>query len=134
LLAVLDEAQLPVRYVSTVSGGSIVGAAWALGMSPVDFRAKLVRHKPGFVNDFFNFFYLAYQLTDPFWGTGEIYAQHLDRLLYHGRLLSDSGPPELIVNVTNYVEGRPEHFSRRTRGALSLATAVSASAAFPVAF
>lgn len=134
ILSVLEEAGLPVAYLSTVSGGSIVGASYAMGLSAADFRDHLKAAKPGLPNDLINFYSVVAQLLVPGYGSGDTYARHFDRVYFRGRRLDDTGPPDLIVNATRYRDGRRRAFEAGQDGALPLARLVAASGAFPVAF
>jgi len=134
ILYVLDEAGLPIETLSSVSGGSIVGASYAMGMSGADFRDHLKAAKPGLPNDLINFYPVFAQLFVPGYGSGDTYANHFDRAYFEGRLLSETGPPRLIVNATRYSDGTRRSFYAETDGALPLGRLVAASGAFPVAF
>jgi predicted acylesterase/phospholipase RssA len=134
ILSTLDEAGLALDYLSTVSGGSIVGASYAMGMSGSDFRDHLKRAKPGLPNDLINFYPVFAQLFVPGYGSGDTYANHFDRVLFQGRSLGQTGPPLLIVNTTRYRDGTRRAFRAETDGPLPLGRLVAASGAFPVAF
>jgi hypothetical protein len=134
LLSALDRAGVPVHYLSTVSGGSIVGAAYALGWSPEEFRDRLKRHRPGLTNDLANFYPVFKQFLFPRYGSGDTYASHFDRVYFRGHRLRDTGPPLLIVNTTRYADGVRKAFRAETDGDEKLGLVVAASGAFPVAF
>ena len=134
ILSTLEQAGLPVDYLSTVSGGSIVGASYAMGMSGDKFRDHLKNAKPGLPNDLINFYQVFAQLFVPGYGSGDTYANHFDRVFFRERQLEETGPPLLIVNTTNYADGTRRAFRAETDGGLSLARVVAASGAFPVAF
>lgn len=134
ILDTLDEAGLAPRYLSTVSGGSIVGAAYAMGMSGADFRDHLRADKPGLPNDLSNFYPVFAQLFVPGYGSGDTYANHFDRAYFDHRTLAATGPPLLIVNTTRYDNGTRRAFTAETDGGLPIARLVAASGAFPVAF
>jgi predicted acylesterase/phospholipase RssA len=134
VLSVLEEAGLPLEYLSTVSGGSIVGGAYAMGMSAADFRDRLAADKPGLPNDLSNFYTVFAQLFVPGYGSGDTYARHFDRVFFAGRELGGTGPPHLIINATRYVEGTRRAFWAENDADQGLARLVAASGAFPVAF
>ena len=134
ILSVLEEAGLPVSLLSTVSGGSIVGGAYAMGMSAADFRDHLARAKPGLPNDLINFYPVMAQLFVPGYGSGDTYANHFDRAHFPGQTLGDTGPPTLIINATRYREGTRRAFWSENDGEILLGRLVAASGAFPVAF
>jgi predicted acylesterase/phospholipase RssA len=134
MLSVLEQAGLPIEYLSTVSGGSIVGGAYAMGMSASDFGARLRAGKPGLPNDVTNFYSVFAQLLVPGYGSGDTYAKHFDRAYFSGLRLDDTGPPTLIVNTTRYDDGTRRAFWAEADGALPLGRLVAASGAFPVAF
>ena len=134
ILSVLDDAGLPVDLLSTVSGGSIVGAPYAMGMSAAEFRDHLKNGKPGLPNDLINFYSVFSQLFVPGYGSGDTYANHFNRVFFQGRLLEQTGPPLLIVNATRYRDGTRRAFTSEADGHLPLGRLVAASGAFPVAF
>lgn len=134
ILAVLEEAGLPVSMLSTVSGGSIVGGAYAMGMSATDFRDHLARAKPGLPNDLINFYPVMAQLFVPGYGSGDTYANHFARAHFPDVILGDTGPPTLIINATRYREGTRRAFWAENDAELALGRVVAASGAFPVAF
>jgi hypothetical protein len=134
LLSTLDRAGVPIHYISTVSGGSIVGAAYALGWSPQEFCDRLKRNKPGLTNDLVNFYPVFKQFLFPRYGSGDTYASHFDRVYFHGHRLTETGPPLLIVNTTRYTDGVRRAFVAETDGDEGLGRLVAASGAFPVAF
>jgi predicted acylesterase/phospholipase RssA len=134
ILSVLDDAELPVEFLSTVSGGSIVGASYAMGMTADEFRDRLARDKPGLPNDLMNFYPVFAQLFVPGYGSGDTYASHFDRAFFRGRAIGDTGPPLLIVNTTRYSDGTRRAFTAETDASLPLGRLVAASGAFPVAF
>jgi hypothetical protein len=134
ILWTLDQAGIPIDILSTVSGGSIVGASYAMGMSATDFREHLKNAKPGLPNDLMNFYPVFAQLLVPGYGSGDTYANHFDRVFFQGRTLEQTGPPLLIVNTTHYRNGTRRAFRAETDGQLPLGRVVAASGAFPVAF
>lgn len=134
ILWTLDQAGLPLEYLSTVSGGSIVGASYAMGMSAADFRDHLKNARPGLPNDLINFYSVFAQLFVPGYGSGDTYAKHFDRVFFQGRTLDQTGPPLLILNTTRYSDGTRRAFRAETDGKLALGRIVAASGAFPVAF
>ncbi len=134
LLWALDRAGVPIHYLSTVSGGSIVGATYALGWSPADFRDHLKSTKPGLPNDLANFFPVFKQLLIPNYGSGDTYAAHFDRVYFHGDTMDETGPPVLILNATRYQDGTREAFWPGHTPTKPLGRLVAASGAFPVAF
>jgi hypothetical protein len=134
MLSVFESAELPVEYLSTVSGGSIVGASYAMGMSAADFRDRLDAGKPGLPNDLTNFYPVFAQLFVPGYGSGDTYAGHFDRVYYSGRVLGETGPPQLIINATRYRDGTRRAFWAENDGTQPLGRLVAASGAFPVAF
>jgi predicted acylesterase/phospholipase RssA len=134
ILSTLEEAGMPVDYLSTVSGGSIVGASYAMGMSGEDFGNHLKNARPGLPNDLINFYQVFAQLLVPGYGSGDTYANHFDRVFFQSRTLEDTGPPLLIINTTQYRDGTRRAFMAENGGQLALGRLVAASGAFPVAF
>jgi predicted acylesterase/phospholipase RssA len=134
VLWVLDEAHIPVRILSAVSGGSIIGAEYALGRTPNQFRSFLAIDRPGLPNDLFNFVHFVGNLVVPFWSTADTYEFHFDRVYFRGATLRDTHGPVLVLNATDYATGRRAAFWPRKDGDVPLARLVAASAAFPIAF
>ena len=135
LLWALQEAKIPIHYLTTVSGGSIVGASYALGWSPRQFCDHLKRSKPGLPNDLANFLAVFKLLVVPSYGSGDTYAGHFDRVYFHGATLAATGPPVLILNTTRYADGtRVAFWPGHGPPKVKLARLVAASGAFPVAF
>ena len=151
LLWMLDQAQVPIHMLSTVSGGSIIGAAYAAGWSPEHFKKALQATSPGLPNDLLSLSAVVSQLVNPHWGSGDIYERHFDRVYFRELTLEQTELPTLIVNVTAYRDGARVVFWKegsfkscdeaRVRGAdtqqaktLPLARLVAASGAFPIAF
>lgn len=109
LLAALEDHCVAVRLITSVSGGSIIGTAYALGVPPTEFARRLVSKKPHLANDLLQFG----TIFDEIFGKGEgftgAYADHLRRL-YFGDLKLSNLPdlPILLLNVTN-LEANREH-------------------------
>lgn len=150
LLGMLDRAGIPVSVLSTVSGGSIVGAAYSQGWTPDCFAHQLRRRTPGLPDDLLAFPAIVGNMILPRWGSGDVYADHFRRRYFHAVTLAGTGPPELVVNVTDYSTGArlgvfrsgllPSLAGGERQGAthpadtVALARLVAASGAFPVAF
>jgi hypothetical protein len=145
LLHALDEQCVPIRYLSTVSGGSIVGTYYALGYTPQQFQNLLLANKPGLPDKYLSIPYLPYEWWRPGWSTSDTYSEHLDNTFFHGKVLADTDQnPQLIINATDiehtgeqqareiFYKGRNTQFPNldQTR----LAELVAASGAFPGAF
>jgi predicted acylesterase/phospholipase RssA len=134
LLWALDQARIPVHIMSTVSGGSIVGAAYSAGWTPERFRDYLAETRPGLSEDVLNLGHVIRRLIDPKRGSGETFADHLARNYYSAITLDQTGPPFLIVNATDFNSGQRAAFWPHTLPATDLAHLVAASGAFPGAF
>ncbi|MHC4900078.1 MAG: patatin-like phospholipase family protein [Planctomycetota bacterium] len=134
ILSGLDGAGVPISYLSTVSGGSIVGGAYALGWSPEEFCEHLKKNRPGLTNDLANFYPVFKQFLFPRYNSGDTYSAHFDRVYFHGHRLQDTGPPLLILNSTHYHDGERKAFRAENEGQEILGRVVAASGAFPVAF
>jgi hypothetical protein len=39
------------------------------------------------------------------WGAGDVYATHFGRRYFHGHTIAETGPPDLVVNLTAYETG-----------------------------
>ena len=149
LLAGLDAQCVPIHIISSVSGGSIIGAAYALGVPPAEFAARLARRKPGLVTAALS---MRAVLLDLWWPTGsitEIYREHFQAVFYGDATLADLPErPLLLVNATDpeadvlqarevFFRGRAPRFVSEGRGLdrqVRVADAVAASGAFPGAF
>jgi hypothetical protein len=136
VLAALADQGVPVDIVSSVSGGSIIGTAYALGVPPREFADRLKRQKPGLSDAVLN-------LRSVTQSTSEVYLDHL-RTTYFGDITVNQLPdfPTLLLNVTNYHTHpsqareviRKEWVSLELEQSTPLTTAVTASGAFPGAF
>lgn len=135
VLKALDEHRIPVDYLSTVSGGSIIGSYYALGHSPEEFQ-RLLQVKPGLPNHLFNLPYLFGELFTPWWRDSDSYASHFRHIYFGGAKLADVQIPRLLVNVTDYQTGEREVLSSDSSLTkdIAIADAVAASGAFPGAF
>jgi len=136
VLAALDDRCVPLTMLSTVSGGSIVGASYAMGVPPREFATRLSRQKPGFVET-------RLSMQNAWKRTSELYLDHLRRTYFGDRSIGSLPTvPILVLNATSL--GSPTHIARvalwKDRSgigvgdALPLADAVAASSAFPGAF
>jgi predicted acylesterase/phospholipase RssA len=142
LLQVLDEKCVPIRYLTTVSGGSIIGGYYALGHAPQAFKEKLIHQRPGLPDEFL----AIWNEFANWWGvrtSADTYSRHFAAVFFGERVLGDTGlTPQLIVNVADveqtdrsrevFFRGRSDHFPQldKTR----LADVVAASGAFPGPF
>ena len=135
LLAALDDQCVPVHLLSTVSGGSIVGAAYALGMPPQEFARILSRRRPGLPDDILSLFNLPV-------GATRKYQRHFERVFFGERTIGDlPESPKLLINVTNLDadaasarEIVTNHWAPEEANDTRIANAVAASAAFPGVF
>ncbi|MDQ3997862.1 MAG: patatin-like phospholipase family protein, partial [Gemmatimonadota bacterium] len=131
VLAGLTCIQVPVSGLSTVSGGSIIGAYYAVGGEPHGFRSMVtaglfnVKRELLHVDNALRF---AWSLVvgavgrdhpDTRFTQTEVQASLLDRLLYRGLRMADLdslGDPRLLVNVTDLVSS--ERIGLTPRGVL----------------
>jgi predicted acylesterase/phospholipase RssA len=148
VLAALDEACTPIHILSSVSGGSIIAAAYALGVPPGEFAGRLAAQKPGLPTMLLSMKAVVLDLTWPSWSVAETYAAHFRRTYYGDASLSDlPASPLLLVNVTDIEAGpdRAREVLFKGRGAdladgksldasTRVADVVAASGAFPGAF
>lgn len=144
VLSALESRCVPIRYLSTVSGGSIVGASYALGYSPEQFKIALIEHKPGLPDDLLSIVSVFFDWFLPGWSSADTYARHLDHVFFHSATLANTGTaPQLVVNATDIQQdanhAREVFFwdPRRSVPHLNgtpVAEVVAASGAFPGAF
>ncbi len=135
VLAALDEQCVPIDLLSTVSGGSIIGAAYALGLPPREFASSLARQKPGLSDTLLS-------MASVFKSGSRIYREHFRDVFFGNRALASlADSPTLLVNVTNMWSGtdRAREVITSSGAAanldqLPIADAVSASGAYPGAF
>ena len=149
-LASLDAQCVPVHLLSTVSGGSIIGAAYAMGVPPAQFAWQLATKQPGLPADIIKIVPVTKDLLFSFLGniTGT-YTDHFRRTFFGDMKLADlPDNPLLLVNVTDLQSGgdnaREVFFKKRAPSArfngqgldetLKVAQVVAASGAFPGAF
>ena len=135
LLAALDDQCVPIQILSTVSGGSIAGAAYALGVPPREFAHRLARRQPALPDDLLSLFNV---LAD----APQKYQRHFERMFFGDRTIKDlPKSPKLLINVTN-IDASPDYarevitkdWAPHEADATRIADAVAASAAFPGVF
>lgn len=142
-LQALDERCVPIRYLTAVSGGSIIGAYYALGYSPSLFKEVLVRQKPRLPDDILSIWFVALEWWWPFWNSADTYSRHLHGTFFGAKALADTGlTPQLLVNATDlegtshprevFYKGRNSQYPELDRTQVD--DIVAASAAFPGAF
>lgn len=149
LLAALDRECVPIDYLTTVSGGSIVGATYALGVPPRQFLERVRSARPGLPNDLLSVSGVFREWVWPFSSSAEVYSDHFRRNFFgDATLASLRDRPQLIVNATDLestdYETREVFFKGRAPAAriggtdldhgTRLSDVVAASAAFPGAF
>jgi hypothetical protein len=145
LLHAFDEKCVPIRYLSTVSGGSILGSFYALGYTPQQFEQLLRTNKPGLPDKFISIPYLPFNWWNPGWNNSDTYTEHLDSTFFHGKRLQDTDlAPQLIINATDientgsrearevFFKGRNTQFPQLDE--TPIADLVAASGAYPGAF
>jgi predicted acylesterase/phospholipase RssA len=141
VLEALDQHCVPIGYLSTVSGGSIIGAHYALGIKPSRFKDRLIAAAPGLPDDLVDIGSTFRHLFSPTWSTADTYAKHFKNVFFGTTTLNDTGDnPRLLINVTD-IEAKPDEAreilfksANAQLNATSLAEAVAASGAFPGAF
>jgi hypothetical protein len=131
VLAGLTCIRVPVSGLSTVSGGSIIGAYYALGGEPHAFRSMVtaglfnVKRELLHVDNALRFAWslvvgvVGLDHPDTRFTQTEVQASLLDRLLYRGLRMADLdslGDPRLLVNVTDLVSS--ERIGLTPRGVL----------------
>jgi predicted acylesterase/phospholipase RssA len=144
VLKALDDQHVPIRYVATVSGGSIIGAYYALGHKPERFRDRISKSKPGLPDSILTVWYVALDLWYPGWNSADTYSRHFRKTFFDGKTLGDTGTtPQLLVNVTDiekraaesrevlYKDRDPSH---KGLNKTLIAEVVAASGAFPGPF
>ncbi len=140
-LQTLDEKCVPISYLSTVSGGSIIGAWYALGYPPAEFKKKLLDRKPGLADDIAAIHWAFADLFWPTWSSADTYSRHFKNVFFDTKTLGDSSlVPKLLVNATDIeqdADNAREVFFKDRDPKLNktrLADVVAASGAFPGAF
>ena len=145
VLEALDRQRLPVHYLTTVSGGSIIGAQYALGYRPQEFIRATYGQRPGLGLEKLSLGRVVGSLLLPWVSDADVYADHFARFFFGAATLHDlPETPVLIVNATD-IEASPENarevFTRELAersGGLAQSTrvadVVAASGSFPVAF
>jgi len=135
VLNALDRAEIRVDYLSTNSGGSIVGSYYAVGHTPEEFLARL-KERPQLPNDFFSIDVVLRDLVWPGYTRGDAYTEHFDRILFGRRFLGEGCWPTLLVNVTDYESGRQKVYQCSVDPSpdakIPVARAVAASGALPI--
>lgn len=150
LLAALDRHCVPIAYLSTVSGGSIIGGHYALGNRPEDFARVVWKEKPGLPQERFAFKEVIGALTSPSYGSADTYTSHFSRIYFGESTLAElPDTPLYIPNVTDLetVPRNAREIFYKQRAAklqgsdgrsldksIRVADVVAASGAFPGAF
>jgi predicted acylesterase/phospholipase RssA/RimJ/RimL family protein N-acetyltransferase len=145
VLAELDRQRVPITYLSTVSGGSIIGAYYALGYRPADFIRATRDGKPGLLYSKLSFFQVVSGWLWPGRSDADDYANHFARFYFGKASLHDlPQQPVLLANVTDLeaapADAREVLFRERAEllpdlaRTIRVADAVAASGAFPGAF
>lgn len=144
LLQALEDHCVPIRYLSTVSGGSIIGAYYALGYRPSFFREKLIQKKPGLPDDLLAIHSMLADWFLPLWSSADTYSHHFQNVYFgEAKLRDTSSLPTLLVNATDIEEesDRAREVFYRDRNSIHqqlddtlIADIVAASGAFPGAF
>jgi len=149
VLAALDAQCLPIAYLTTVSGGSIVGAAYALGVPPAEFARLLRQRRPGLANDLVSIEGFLREWVMAWSSNAETYSRHFKRVFFGNATLADlPDRPALLINATDLEsasgQAREVFFKNRAPwiriGGKSLdnitaiGDIVAASGAFPGAF
>jgi hypothetical protein len=149
-LAALDAHCVPISYLSTVSGGSIIGGYYALGRRPEDFARVVWKEKPGLPQERFAFKEIVGAFTSSSYGSADTYTSHFARVYFGESTLAElPDVPLYIPNVTD-LETVPRNsrevvFRRRAAQlqgsdgrsldqSIRIADVVAASGAFPGAF
>ena len=142
VLAALDEHCVPIRYLATVSGGSIIGSYYALGYTPRVFEERLARQQPGLPDEVLSNWrqFLRWSSQSI---SGETYASFFSRVFFGNQALAETTTsPQLLVNASDieqpanareiFFRGRSAAFPAldKTR----IADIVAASGAFPGVF
>jgi len=119
-IAALESLQLPITHISAVSGGSILGAYYALGGDPyrmanfVSFRQFNARRDLLDIQNVSRLLLSAVipglqvrLLPDYKFTRTQVQANALDRALLHGSRFSDiaTGAPRLMLGMTDLVSG-----------------------------
>ena len=136
-----------INVISSVSGGSVTAGYFALaGRDGFERLEKDFIRKDGMRTLLFNFFNPVglVRYSTPQYERIDLLIDYLNRQLFDGKtfqtLIDQKRQPFLILNAADMVEGIPFPFTQRKMDLLCsdlskmpLATAVAASAAFPVA-
>lgn len=125
VLGALDEGEVTIDYLSTVSGGAIVGAYYALHERPVDAFLDLLRKRPRGFRDIF---------------LGKKPADHFARVYFGDRILGDGCRLTLLIHTVAVHSGDLKIFECHPGGATAgqtdapvrVADAVAASGLIPI--
>lgn len=133
----LEAEKIPIHYLSTNSGGSIIGAYYALGHTPEEFIQRYAANGgPRLSNDFFSLGAIVGHLVVSGYTTGDMFTHHLGRVFFGSRAMTEGCFPKLLVNVTEYKSGAGRTYQcpqeGREDGDVPVARAVAASGAMPV--
>jgi hypothetical protein len=149
VLAALDAQCVPIEYLTTVSGGSIVGAAYALGVPPTEFARLLHQRRPGLANDLVSIEGFLREWALGWSSSAETYSRHFKRVFFGNATLADlPDRPALLINATDLESAsghaREVFFKNRAPwiriggksldNTTAIGDIVAASGAFPGAF
>jgi predicted acylesterase/phospholipase RssA len=159
LLSSMKAHNIKPDILTTVSGGSIIGAAYAVGIAPEEFATALEHDKPGLENDIWRIHSVVLPVLGSFvsfigldWQWPNFtttFRDHLNRYYFHGKTLAVlHDHPVFIANVTDIDPARLNarevlYKARAARTKLgetsldqrtSVADVVAASGAFPGPF
>jgi Patatin-like phospholipase len=150
LLAFLDSHCIPIHYLSSVSGGSIIGASYALGYKPEDFARLLWHQKPGLPFQMFSTLSQVVGSTIMPSYNANLLSTHFSKMYFGSSTLADlPDQPVLIIDATDPeadpLRARETFFKERAAllhrsngetldSTLRIADVVAASGAFPGAF
>jgi predicted acylesterase/phospholipase RssA len=118
----LEEIALPIQAMSTVSGGSIIGAFYAAGGRPEEFREAMINGQFNLLRELLHLHTLGYlivasRLVGTDWklvwflkdfNRTHVQAHLLDRRFLRGLMHAesqDNGRPELMIGVTDIASG-----------------------------
>lgn len=114
----LNEKGVPITHISTVSGGSIIGAFYAAGGSPNEFKAAVIDDRLNVLREIWlptNLLRLWMPLRIPFskvelfplfdYSRINVQANILDRMLLNSKKLKDLSGPRLQICATDLYTG-----------------------------
>jgi predicted acylesterase/phospholipase RssA len=122
-LSALEDLGIVPTHLSTISGGSIIGAYYSLGGDPASFLTAVVKGSFNLKRELLDV-QNAVRLPFPGFDRNDVQAKILDRVLLRGKRLGETKldeAPQLVIGSTDIITGAIAGFARE--GLITYSTA-----------